>query len=133
MMTGADINLWAVLIAAIVYMGIGAIWFSPGVFGNLRTKLSHADKPKKVGRSYLIGFLAALIMCYIFAHLIFFMGISTVAGGAKMGIWIWLGFFATTSLGMVIWDNKPFKLYLISTLYDLVSLMVMGIILANWI
>ncbi|MFH1412940.1 MAG: DUF1761 domain-containing protein [bacterium] len=133
MMTGAEINLWAVFLAGIVSVGIGAIWYSQSVFGKVWMKLSGNQACKNMTRSYIIGFLASLVMAYIFASFIFFMGVNTAAAGAAAGFWIWLGFFATTGLGIVLWENKPFKLYLINTIYSLVSLVVMGIILANWI
>ena len=55
-----------------------------------------------------------------------------IADAVLLAFWLWLGFFATTQLGMVMWEGKPVKLYIINTLHHLVSLVVMSAILAVW-
>jgi hypothetical protein len=44
----------------------------------------------------------------------------------------WLGFVAFTSINSVTYEHKPVKLYLINTGYQLVSMLIMGAILAVW-
>ncbi|MBI3026774.1 DUF1761 domain-containing protein, partial [Candidatus Woesearchaeota archaeon] len=50
-----------------------------------------------------------------------------------LGFWVWIGFLATTQIGMVLWEGKPIKLYIINTLHYLVVLAVMSAILAVWV
>ena len=52
--------------------------------------------------------------------------------GMQAGFWVWLGFIATTMIGIVLWEIKPVKLYLLIVAYYLISLLVMGSILALW-
>jgi hypothetical protein len=90
-------------------------------------------KKKGVGKSYLAGFVGALVMSFVLAHFIDFVEVTSFLEGASTGAWIWLGFIVPVLLGSVLWENKPVKLYLINVAYWLVSLSAMGGILALWV
>lgn len=132
-----EINYLAVLVAAIASMVLGMIWYS--VFGKTWMALSgmteeklNEVKNKGMAKSYLIAFIAALVMSYVLAYIIGGLELNTVSGGLQAGFWVWLGFVATKSLGTVLWEGKSPKLYLFNNAYDLISLLVAGAILAVW-
>jgi hypothetical protein len=50
----------------------------------------------------------------------------------KVGFAMWLGFVTTVQLTTKLFENKPTKLYLINTGYQLVCYLAMGAILARW-
>lgn len=87
---------------------------------------------KKMMRSYVIQFVASLVMAYVLAHIVDFAKGTTVMAGLQAGFWTWLGFIATTFLGAVLWENRSWKLYAINSGHYLVNLMLMGVILALW-
>ena len=134
-----EINYWAVLVVAILANVIGALWYSPLLFGKQWMKLSGItpkQTPKmkqKANVSYAINVVASLVMAYVLAHYVDFAEAVTIAGGLQAGFWAWLGFIAPVQLGKVLWENQPFKLYLLNTGYYFVSLLVMGAILAVWV
>ena len=72
-------------------------------------------------------------MAYVLRYFIGYAQASTAIDGAIVGIWLWLGFVATTMIGMVLWEGKPFRLYLINAGHVLAGLIVMGAILAVWV
>lgn len=41
-------------------------------------------------------------------------------------------FIAPVTLGVVLWEGKPWKLWVLNNGYQLLSLLVMGVILAIW-
>jgi hypothetical protein len=93
-MVEATINLLAVLVAAIAMFVIGGLWFSPILFGNLWMKLSGVTKKqiaeaKKNGMagSYIGTFVALVVMSYILAHFIDYVGATTAALGAEAAFW----------------------------------------------
>jgi hypothetical protein len=45
----------------------------------------------------------------------------------------WLGFIATTSLGMVLWEGKSWKLYAINIGYYFVTFIIGGLFLLSGI
>ena len=136
MAPSVDINYLAVVGAAVASMIIGFLWYGP-LFGNQWKKLMNfTDKSMKKMtpvQAMIGGFISTLIMSYILAHFIDYTQAATFMDGAVAGIWLWLGFIATVQIGSVLWEGKPLKLYAINTLHYLVTLVIMGGILAVWV
>ena len=132
------VNFVAVIIAAIASMVIGFIWYGP-LFGKTWMALSQMDSKKmeqgKQGmmKGYIVSFIGAIVMAYALAHVLAYAGAITIFDAVQGGFWTWLGFIATVQIGMVLWDNKPVKLFLIHTAHQLVSVVAMAIILVWWI
>ena len=133
-----DINLFAVLVAAIISMVLGGLWYGP-LFGKAWMKLigmSDDDlkkaKEKGMGKSYLLMFIGSLVMAFVLAHIIQAFGAETWQMGLAAGFWSWLGFIATRSLSSVLWENKSWNLYWLNNGYDLLNLLLMGLILTLW-
>ncbi|MFQ5797138.1 MAG: DUF1761 domain-containing protein [Bacteroidota bacterium] len=137
-MAEVDINLLAVLVAAIASMIVGAVWYSPALFAKrwlALMKKSEAEleqMKKKAPRAYALSFVGALVMSYVLAHIVDCAQATTVAGGLESGFWLWLGFVGTTNLSGVLFEDRPTGLYLINMGHYLVSLLIMGAILAVW-
>ncbi len=133
-----DINYGGVLVASIVGYIIGAGWYSPSLFGERWSRLmdfgwkKNAELKKNAPRGYVIGFIAQLVMAYVLALAVDYANATTFALGLLVGFWIWLGFFVTAMLGIVLWEGKPLELYFINIGHYLISLVVMGGILAAW-
>ena len=124
-----NVNLVAVIVAAVVSMVIGAIWYSPKVFGGEWMKSGgggHGDMKK----AYFWTFIGTLVTAYVLSYFIGHPGMANV--GASVGFWAWLGFMAPVELGAVVWGNKPMKHFWVCAGHSLVSLVVMGSILAVW-
>ena len=135
-----DINYWAVLVAAVVSFLAGWLWYSKSLFGKAWTKLQGVTEKqmqeahkKAMGPKMLAGFLSTVVMSFVMAHVVDAFAAETVASGLQAGFWMWLGFVAPVMLGMVLWQDKSFKLYLIDVGHYLVALLIMGVILAAWI
>ncbi|MEK6947863.1 MAG: DUF1761 domain-containing protein [Nanoarchaeota archaeon] len=137
------VNYLAVLVAAIVSMVIGGLWYSPLLFGNVWMKLSgitqkDVEKAKKkgmmksMGKSYLLMFVACLLTSYVLARLLNLLQTTSPINGAKLALWIWIGFVATVTLSSVLWENKSYKLYLLNNGYNVVNMVVMAVILTLW-
>ena len=135
-----NVNYWTVLVAAIASFLLGWLWHSPILFGNLWFKLNDMDKKKieaakkkSMGKPLFLQFVATFIMGYVLAYFVVYAKASTIIDGAIVGIWAWIGFVATVMIGSVLWEGKPVKLFLINAGHVLVSLIVMGAILAVWV
>jgi hypothetical protein len=135
---GVPVNFVAILIAAIANMVLGYIWYGP-LFGKAWMKLSQIkmDKMKSsgMGKSYALMFLGSLVMAWVLAHALVFGNAYLHTSGAQSGIMVgffnWLGFVAPVMLSSVLWDGKPWKLWLLNSGYYLIGLMLMGVILAS--
>jgi len=132
------INYLAVLVAAIVNMVIGVLWYSV-LFGKKWLSIMKFSEEKLKARKkgvwvvYLASFIGALVMSYVLAHIVDFVQATTVYEGAMSGLWIWIGFIITTSLGGILFEGRPKGLYFLNNGYHFASLIIMGIILAVWV
>lgn len=133
------INYWAVLVAAVISMVLGALWYSPVLFGkkwmhfmgmNMEEMGKHS---KEATKGYVIGFIASLVTAYVLAYLMAFYGAENFMEGAVFGFMVWLGFYAMPMAGMVLWERRPLGLYLINVGYHLVYLLIAGGVLAAWV
>ena len=134
-----EINYLAVLVSAVAGFVIGMLWYSV-LFGKAWMKLSGMDKKKiekerkkGMAKSYAAGFAVLVVMAFVLAHFVDMAEAATVLEGAQAGFWAWLGFVATIMLNKVLWEGKPFKLYLLDAAHYLVVLLAMGSILAVWV
>lgn len=121
----------AVLVAAIVGYIVGFLWYGP-LFGKAWLKLS-GIKPKRenMAPKMLAGFIATVVMTVALSHVLAYTQASTIMDAVKVAFFLWIGFFATTMLGIVLWEGKPVKLYAINALHYLVVLAVAGAILVS--
>jgi len=133
----SDLNYLAILVTAVVIFVIGALWYTV-LFGK-QWLVAHAYTPEQIegmkqgmGRTYGLSFLCYLVLATVMSVLIFFLGIDNAAAGAKLGALCWLGFVATIGLTANLYSNKAFATYLIDAGYQLVFMVVAGVILAVW-
>lgn len=121
-------KLLTVLIAAVLYMIIGMVWYSKYLFGPAWLKLCgmKESEMKKNKQAILWGFINALVIAYFLAFFEDYLGVTTVSDGMFVGFCVWLGFVATTQISAVIWCATPFRLFMINTGAKLLSLLVMG-------
>lgn len=131
-----EINLLAVLAAAVAATVIGAVWYSPAVFGTywmglMGLKKSDMAKKQKQGmaKEYAISFLSSLVMAYVIG--LFVVGIN-FEGAAAILFWIWFGFIATIQIGPCLWAGQKYGVFFLNSAYWLVTILVMGGIMSQW-
>ena len=135
-----DVNYLAVLVAAIAQMIIGAVWYGP-LFGKQWMSYSKIKPDKKTMQkmkekakhSYAVMFIGSIITAMVFSYIIDYANATTAIDGMIGGFWVWLGFVVPLLSGSVLWEGKPKGLYFRNVAYYLVSLAVMGAILAVWV
>ena len=138
MLFGTYVNFVAVLVAAIVAFALGALWFSPPVFGRPWARaygldsVSREEMQKGAARAYALTFVAFLVAALALAIFIGRIGITYWLGGVKAGVLAALGFTATTTLITTAFTRRPLTGYLIDLGYYLVALALMGAIIGGW-
>lgn len=127
-------NILPVIVSAIIYFVIGAIWYSPKVFGKKWMELSNikCEECKGMCQAYVGAFIIGLVISAVLAHFVHATHATTAFEGAKVGFFAWLGFGATIPFSAVLWERKPLNLYLIHTSCLLVAFLAIGALLAFW-
>ena len=136
-----DVNVWAVLGAAVACMVLGFLWYSPFLFAtpwmlamgyDPNDKARIAAMQKTAGPKYAIAFLTSLLSAFLLGKIIYHLAISTAVYGMKVGFAVWLAFVMTVQLTDKLFGDRPLKLFLINTGFQLVCFLAMGAILGKW-
>jgi hypothetical protein len=138
-MLETNVNLLAVLVAAIANMALGFLWYSPVLFGKQWMSLmgltakNMAEAKKKMGMLYVLSFVATLITGYVLAVMTQTTQVLTVLEGLQLGALLWIGFIGPVQFTDVVFAGRPWKLYLINTGYQFIAMLVMSTILVLWV
>ncbi len=137
-MSNTGINYFAVVIATIASMGLGALWYSPILFGKKWMKLLGKTEKEiqdegKMGLVYGGTALAWLFMSFVLAHMVDFTGATTLFSGVITALWIGIGFIATSQAIITFFEGRKWGLYFISVGYQVLALCIMGVIHALWV
>jgi len=134
------VNWVAILVAAAVQMIVGYVWYSPMLFGNAWMKLSGIKKPEKMDdaaksammTSMFWMFVGTIVTAFVLSGFIGYAGAKGLMEGAFVGVMAWLGFMVTSHAGMVLFDRKPFQLYLLNVGHMFVGIILAGAVLGYW-
>ena len=133
-------NIWAVLVAAVIPMVVGALWYGP-LFGKKWLQMVEQTEEEiratfNPTKSYGVTYLMAVLMAFVLAHILQAYDdaytLSGWAAGMQGGFWIWLGFVLTIGWQAVSFENKKLGLYGLNMAYNLVTLLLMGALLGVW-
>ncbi len=125
------LNLLAVLVAAVVHMVLGLIWFLPRFFGTAWVELTGKEM-KPASRWIPAVMLGHLFMALVLAMIVILANATDVLGGLLVGVLAWIGFVVPLEAGELVWEKIPFRLFLIRVGNQLVGLGLAGVILAVW-
>lgn len=132
-----DVNVWAVLVAAVVYFAIGAVWYGVlfgkpwmAALGRTMEDIRHSGG---ASISYLWTFLLEIVLCFVLAVLILNSPVTGFGGGAGYGLLVGLGIWGTLLAITFLYEGRKTSLYLIDLGYHVVGLLVAGGILGAWV
>lgn len=134
-----NINILAILAAAVVPMFIGALWYSPVLFGNEWMKemgMDPADKKlqesmkSKAGKGYTAMFVGNIFMAIILYMLLVELSITEMTQALMWGSLLSFAFHGASALGSIFWEDHSVKLFLINSFYSLVSVSAIAITLS---
>jgi hypothetical protein len=135
---GVEVNYISVLVAAVVSMALGFLWYGP-LLGKpwMKEKGLTAEKlkneQKQMGMYYGLSFLVSLVTAYVLFHIMAlsmaYFNLPKLQTGLTSAFWVWLGFMMPVQLTATIFGGKNWKLFGIDTGYQLVSVLGMGAVL----
>jgi len=133
----SNINWLAVLVAAIAYFALGALWYSP-LFGKKwvqyqKIDMNDPDIKKGVGGIMFGSFILMLAATIGLAILVERIPLNGGAvSGLKLGLETGLLFSATAISITYLYIKKPIGLHFIDGLYHVVGQIIAAIILCVW-
>jgi hypothetical protein len=127
-----EINVWAVLVAAVSAFVLGGLWYSPMLFGrrwNLDAGMTK-EKGGHPGRVFGVAFVFALIAAAAFG---WFLGPDpSVRVALHKALVVGAGFVATSYGINYQFANRPLTMWLIDAGYHLFQFVLYALVFAYW-
>jgi hypothetical protein len=135
-MPAITMNWWAIIVAAVVYMALGAIWYSPSLFGNAWMKgIGKTKEQLKAGfspLSYVWALVFSFLAAYGIARICVWVQRGTVWDGIVIGLLAGVC-FVLASMGVNdVFERRPCRLTLINVVYHIVGFIIIGVIIGAW-
>lgn len=134
-----EINYWAVILATLSSMVVGAIWYTPKIFGNYWMKKSGVEMTGKASDAFgpmvttvIVSFITAWVLAgasFIAWH---FYGGGFLWSSIATAIVLWAGFTAARFITHDAFDKRPSGLTMLNIAHELVTLVVMALIIGVW-
>jgi hypothetical protein len=132
----STINFPAVLAAAVAYMILGALWYSPALFGNAWMRGIGKTKEQVAADfsplNYVWAIVTAFFAAYGIARIMSWTGGGTIGDGIKVSLLLGICLIAAALWMNDKFEARPVALSLINVTYHLCGLVVVGIIIGAW-
>lgn len=130
------LNYWALLVAWVINLGVGAWWYSPAGFGKMWSKLSGVDMmkmPKNEANTAIVFVaVAAAVQTLTLGIVLNSLGTTTATSGLMAGLLVWLGFTAATTVGTVLYSRKSWAFWWLNAGFFLIVMAVNSVMLTVW-
>ena len=135
-MVSTGVNYLAILVAGVAYMILGAIWYSPALFGNAWMKGIGKTK-EQVSADYTAfkmvwALIGSLIAAYGIARILSYMVAGTMWDAVLIALMAAICFVLTTTFINQSMEGRPTRLFFINGLYNLIGFFIMGLIIGGW-
>lgn len=134
LVTFAQVNFVAVVVAAAAYFALGAVWYSPPVFARpwMRASGVTPGEGQSPAPLFVLSFAANFLAAAALAFLARASGALSVGDGVILGLSAALGFSLTSLIVTQAFEGRPAALQLINTGYHVVGIVIAAIIVTVW-
>ena len=130
-------NYWAIAVSAVVAFVVGALWYSPLLFGKAylqaRGLSPDAMADMRPPAWEMIGELVKnLVVAFVLSYFVVRLDVADWKAALQLGLWVWVGFQAMLLMGAVLHEKMPWTLYAIHAGDALVKTLLVTVILGLW-
>ena len=134
----SELNYPAIIILTAANMAVGFWWYAPRfglgdvwlrLLGKTEEELRAKGGPNVAFAAVIAG---SLVTSYVLALVIHLTGAADFAQGAIVGLWVWAGLVAATSVGRYVFGGQGLKLWAFDNAYFLVTVTLIAGVLGAW-
>ena len=134
-----ELNWLAVVVGALIYFALGALWYAPAFLGRRWQRSIGWDPertpPQMSAATYAVPLVAYLVMAAAVGLLAAATGTDTIAEGIVLGLVLGIGLSLMHTLVDATFDpNKPepWTWFAINGTYHTLGLLIVAIVVAVW-
>ena len=130
----SELNYLAILVSGIAYWIIGALWYSPVLFGKAWGAVVQPteEQRKKMGVTMVISLVMMIAICFVMALFVTHLVPADMMRGLKIALASSLGFMLLPTWIGQMYANTNRTVMLIDAGYHIVGFIVAAIILTSW-
>jgi hypothetical protein len=133
-----EVNYVLVGVATVVQFVLGALWYSPVLFGKIWMEIMECTNipmeelkkmQKEMAPFYGLQLFLTLLTTVAFANLVPYVTAFSIY---HLAFWIWVGFIAPIQIAGVVWANTK-RQYWLKQILVMISFQLVSIMLTAWI
>jgi len=129
-------NYAAVVVAAIAYWILGAIWYGV-LFSKPWVALEGITEAQMKSANpvlpYVITLILNVLIAYSLTQICIWRNANTIGRGASVGVLLWIGFVGPVTYTTYMYEMRPWQLFAINQLFSLFGFVLMGAIVGAWV
>lgn len=135
----SDLNWLAVIVAALAYFAVGAVWYAPPVFGNMwmaaggMTREQTEEGPGPA--IFAVPLVGSVLSSIALGMLAAVTGTDTLSEGIVLGFVVAIGFAFSIALVTATFESskpKPMLWGAVNAGYHIVGIVIAGAIIGAW-
>lgn len=130
------VNIWAVLIVWVLYMALGAFWYSTAGFAKQWTKHTGVNILKipqdKATKILMFIALSAFVQALTLGVILHSLHITMILDGLFAAVFLWLGLTAATTVGVTLYSGRSWKFLWLNSSYFLLVMSLGSMIFTTW-
>lgn len=134
MLSFGDLNWLAILVAALAFFALGAVWYQPKVMGGRWMKAAGVDPAKASPNPWIfVGTLVAyFLMALVLAMIAQGIGASSFGDGLALGLFTGVVFVAAQAWVNAAYEGRSMDLVLVNGGIGVIGHAVMAVIVTLW-
>ncbi len=134
MLSFSSLNWLAIVVAALAFFAVGAVWYQPKVMGTRWMKAAEVDPSKASPNPFIfVGtYLAYFLMAMVLAMIAHGIGADSLGEGLVLGLFTGVTFVAAQAGVNAGYEGRSMNLVLVNGGVGVIGHVVMAIIVSVW-
>ena len=132
MTVNLGVNYLAILVAAIAAVAIGVVYYGILGVGDRQSRMLGASVVRPGPLQVATGLIVSLVNASVIAVLSLSLGAASIGDAILLGAVVWLGFGATFKAAQVAFERRPWAVWVLQGVHDLIVEIVVAGIVTLW-
>ena len=132
MTVNLGVNFLAIIVGAIAAVAIGIVYYGILGVGDRQSRMLGASTARPGPVQLATGLIVGLVNACVIALLSLNLGATSIADAILLGAIVWVGFGATFKAAQVAFEHRPWAVWALQGVHDLIVEVVVAVIVTLW-